>query len=289
MSNGQVTTLPLQGKRVLVTRTPEQAGALRMGLQALGAIPLEFPTIRIVPPTDWTPLDVAFKRLYPSSQQAHDFVYDWLVFTSANGVNICLQRLQTLGSNLHTLRNVRIAAIGPATAATLAQYGLVADVVPDTYVAESVAEAIIADTQRRGLSVSGQHILLARAAEARKVLATMLREAGASVDDVPVYDTRTVARDDERGRELWRMLAQQQLDMLTFASSSTVKNFMTWLRECEAAMGVTLTHLPAIASIGPITSQTARELGLTVAVEAKAFTIDGLLEALVLYNKGKIA
>ncbi|GAC1428865.1 MAG: hypothetical protein PVS3B3_04290 [Ktedonobacteraceae bacterium] len=292
MSERQVATLPLQGKRVLVTRTREQASVLSEGLRTLGALPVEFPTIRIVPPSDWTRLDAALKRLYPSDSakkvsNASSYIYDWLVFTSANGVHICLQRLQQLGYEPHMIQRIRIATIGPATADALTAYGLIADVIPDAYVAEGVAEAIIEDAQQRGIVLNGQHILLARAAEARKVLAIMLREAGAIVDDVPAYYTLTAAFDDEQGRSLWNMLQQRQLDIITFASSSTVRNFMAWVKQCEEATGVTLmpASLPTIACIGPITSQTARELGLTVAIEAKEFTIDGLLEAIVNYKE----
>ncbi len=291
MSEQQVATLPLQGKYVLVTRTREQASVLSEGLRALGAIPVEFPTIRIVPPSDWTQLDTALKRLYPldSTEQTSNtsYIYNWLVFTSANGVHICLQRLQQLGYDPLVLQNVRIATIGPATADALTTYGLTADVLPDAYIAEGVAEAIIEDARQHGIVLKGQHILLARAAEARKVLTIMLREAGAIVDDVPAYYTLTAAVDDERGRSLWDMLLQRRLTIITFASSSTVRNFMAWLKQCEEATGTTLpsTSLPTIACIGPITSQTARELGLTVAIEAKEYTIEGLLEAIVNYKE----
>ncbi len=284
MSNN--AAFPLQGKRVLVTRTREQASVLSAGLQALGATPIEFPTLQIVPPTDWTQLDTALKRLARAEQADDTFTaYDWLVFTSANGVHICLQRFQTLGYDPHTLQYVRIATIGPATEAALEQYGLKANLIPDAYVAEGVAEAIIADAHRRGVSLTGQHLLLARAAEARLVLATTLRGAGAVVDDIPTYHTRTAAIDDERGRELWHMVQQHQLDILTFASSSTVKNFMTWLRQCSAAADVDIqpAYLPPVACIGPITAQTARDLGLAVAVEARESTIDELLNAITEY------
>lgn len=294
MSNRHVATLPLQGKRVLVTRTREQASVLSKGLRALGATPIEFPTIRIVPSSNWTQLDTALKRLYPEQTNNTSSLYDWLVFTSANGVHICLQRLQQLGYEplaLNALQHIRIATIGPATADALTAYGLEASLIPDAYVAEGVAEAIIHDARQHGTTLDGQHILLARAAEARKVLATMLREAGAIVDDVPAYSTLTAAVDDEQSRELWRMLQQQQLNIISFASSSTVRNFMAWLQQCEEATGVSLTptSLPTIACIGPITSQTARELGLPVAIEAKEFTIDGLLEAIVKYYEEKVS
>ena len=218
----------LQGKHILVTRTREQASVLSERLRALGALPIEFPTIRIVPPHDWTDLDAALTRLYISAQPG----YDWLILTSTNGVHICMQRLQTLGYEPAALRGVRIATVGPATAAALTQYGLSADLIPDEYIAEGVANALFADARERQIPFKGQRILLARAAEARRVLVTELQQAGALVDEVPAYTTVTVARDDERGREILQLLQQQQLDILTFTSSSTVRNFVLWLRNC---------------------------------------------------------
>jgi uroporphyrinogen III methyltransferase/synthase len=274
----------LQGQRILVTRTREQASVLSERLRALGAIPLEFPTIRIVPPHDWTALDAALTRLYTSSTQPY---YNWLILTSTNGVHICMQRLQTLGYEPAALRDVRIATIGPATAAALQQYGVSADLVPDEYVAEGVTNALFADARERQTPLKGQHILLARAAEARKVLVTELQQVGALVDEVPAYTTATVARDDERGREVLQLLQQQQLDILTFTSSSTVRNFVIWLRNCvpdsDAAESLleAIRHHTCIASIGPITSKTAHELGLKVTIEAQEYTIDGLVQAMV--------
>jgi uroporphyrinogen-III synthase len=281
---------PLQSKRVLVTRTREQASHLSKLLQASGAIPVEFPTIRIVPPQDWSLLDTALKRLYFSEQehqQAASRPYDWLVFTSANGVHICLERLISLGYDPRALKNVRVATIGPATAAALATYGITADLVPGEYIAESVAAALIDDARQRGTTIAGQHLLLARAAEARKVLVTELQAAGAIVDEVAAYYTLAVAGDDERGQEIVRLLRERQLDILTFTSSSTVRNFVSWLKDCTQATPASSGDLASlldqltIASIGPITSQTARDLGLHVDVEARKFTIDGLVEALI--------
>ena len=283
MSEHLATTL--QDKRILVTRTREQASVLSEQLRALGATPIEFPTIRIVPPHDWTVLDAALTRLYVRDQ----FAYDWLILTSANGVHICMQRLRALGYDPAALRAIRIAAIGPATAAALQQYGVSTDLIPDEYIAEGVARALFADAHQRQISLKGQHILLARAAEARKVLITELEQAGALVDEVPAYTTLPVDRDDEQGQQILQLLQQQRLDLLTFTSSSTVRNFVLWLRQCAPDSDAAETLLEMvrcnvqIASIGPITSQTARELGLKVAVEAKEFTIDGLVQAIVFY------
>lgn len=291
MSKPMIATMSLQGKRVLVTRTREQASALSQQLRAAGAIPIEFPTIRIEPPRDWAQLDMALQQLYMNDEHS----YDWLVFTSANGVAICCERLQELGHDLQAMRPVRIAAIGPATAAMLVHYGLKADLVPNDYIAESVAAAIIEDARRRGVSLADMRILLARAAEARKVLVSQLQEAGAHVDEVAAYYTHSVRHDDVQGHTVLDMLHQGQIDVLTFTSSSTVRNFVAWLKDCEQyehAQAATpeqfiavVTTQPTIriACIGPITAQTARELGLPVHIEAKEFSIDGLMRAIVAY------
>ena len=282
MSEQNTAALPLYNKRILVTRTREQASVMSEKLRGLGAIPIELPTIRIVPSQDWTRLDAALRRLYgPAGSE-----YAWLIFTSANGVNICCQRLRTLGHEPRDLHNVRVAAIGPATAAALATYGVIADLVPDEYIAEGVVSALLADARQRGTSLNGERILLARASEARKVLVTDLQQAGASVDEVAAYDTLPVAGDDERGQEVLSLLCRGQLDILTFTSSSTVRNFVAWLKDSGPAshyrlQDLTMQPRPIIACIGPITGNTARELGLPVDIEASEFTIDGLVEALV--------
>ncbi len=276
-----VKDLPLQGRRILVTRTSEQAGAFSEQLRALGAIPVEFPTIRIVPPEDWESLDNALRQLCGMDW------YDWLVFTSANGVRICFERMSSLGYDAQSIGNVRVAAIGPATAATLEQYSVRADLVPGEYIAEGVAAALIDDARRWGEPLEGKKVLLARAAEARNVLVTELQQAGAVVDVVAAYRTIGVPSDDERGREVLHMLEAQQLEILTFTSSSTVRNFMHWLWQCETDIANSLMSnvkqdaRPKIACIGPITSQTAREFGLDVHIEAQEFTIAGLIEAII--------
>src|SRR3954452_21664170 len=141
MPEQSVSTLPLQGKRILVTRTSEQAQAFSQRLQALGPKPIEFPTIRIVPPSDWSDLDSALGKLFLADAQQQPY-YSSLVFTSANGVHIFCQRLQSLGLQIQHLKDVRVAAIGPATAATLKGYGIVADLVPAEYIVESVVEIL---------------------------------------------------------------------------------------------------------------------------------------------------
>ncbi len=281
MSKHTVRALPLQGRRILVTRAAEQAGAFSGRLRALGAMPVEFPTIRIVPPEDWGPLDDALRRLCMAGW------YNWLVFTSANGVRICFERLGSLGYGAQDIGDVHVAAIGPVTASVLKRYGIIADLVPGEYVAESVAAALIDGARQRGEELEGRKVLLARAAEARTVLVAELQQAGAIVDVVAAYRTAGIPTDDERGREVLRMLETHQLDMLTFTSSSTVRNFMLWLMQCDTGVAnsfirsVKQNAQPKITSIGPITSQTAREFGLDVHIEAQQFTIAGLVEAIM--------
>jgi uroporphyrinogen-III synthase len=286
MSEQLVKALPLQGQRILITRTSEQAGTFSEQLKALGATPVEFPTILIVPPEDWEPLDNALKRLCQADW------YDWLVFTSANGVRICFGRLQKLGYDTRSLGDVRVAAIGPATALELAKYGVTVDLVPDEYIAEGIAFALLDDARKLGESLVRKKVLLARAAEARNTLVTELQQAGASVEVVAAYRTVGVTYEDERGREIVRLLEAQQLDILTFTSSSIVRNFMQWLIQFDSDVAnalltsITRHGRPKIACIGPITAQTAREFGLDVHIEAQEYTIAGLIEAII-RNKEK--
>ena len=285
--SAQTGLRPLEGKRILVTRTREQASTLSQHLLALGAQPIEFPTIRIVPPAQWEQLDAALRRLYTQGEEK----YNWLVLTSTNGVHICMHRLIELGyepAALQRVYKVRIATIGPATAGALEQYGLHADLVPDEYIAEGVTRALLQHARDHQQSLAGQRMLLARAAEARKVLVSDLRQAGAYVDEVAAYFTEAVGRDDARGAEVLHLLQTGQLAMLTFTSSSTVRNFVAWLKSCQQEGAASLLTVVArntrIASIGPITSQTARDYGLSVDCEAKEFTINGLVDALVAYK-----
>jgi uroporphyrinogen-III synthase len=274
-----ILTLPLAGKQVLVTRTREQASALSERLRSAGAISIEFPTIQIVPPKDWSQLDAAIRRLYAAREES----YDWLILTSVNGVRIFFERLEQLGyrsEDLDSREHIHIATIGPATASALGRYHVHADLVPEEYIAEGVITALLKDADQRGKPLTGQRILLARAAEARKVLVTDLRQAGAIVDEVAAYYTFPASSNDAQGQKVLWLLRNQQLDIITFTSSSTVRNFVAWLKDCEARVDDVLSQTQ-IASIGPITSQTARELGLHVDVEAQEFTIDGLVEAII--------
>lgn len=257
---------PLQGRRIVITRAREQASELAALLAEEGAEPIEFPTIAIQPLADPAPLDRAL--LEP---------HDWIVFTSVNGVNAIWSRVRALERDARAFGGTRLCAIGPTTAAALANCGLYADFVP----AEYVAEAIVA-----GLGpVAGQRILLPRSDRARPSLAEGLRQQGAQVTEVVAYHTVIVQHDDPRGRALAAMLAAGQIDVLTFTSSSTVRGFM-------AALGLAAGDpppfgaWPCVACIGPITAQTARECGIPVHVVASTYTVAGLVSALISHFGG---
>src|SRR5579859_5015576 len=190
--NRSLNALACSRVRVLITRTREQASALSERLRSAGADCVEFPTIQIVPPQDWGEVDAAVRRLYAPREEG----YDWLILTSANSVSIFFQRLEQLGyrsEDLQSRQHVRIATVGPATTATLERYHIQADLVPKEYVGEGVIAALLGDAEQRGKPLSGQRILLAYAAEARKVLISDLQQAGALVDEVAVYYTFPVA------------------------------------------------------------------------------------------------
>jgi uroporphyrinogen III methyltransferase/synthase len=251
---------PLWGQRILVTRTRQQASVLSAQLRALGAEAIELPTIRIAPPDDWAPLDEAIVGLDN---------YHWIIFTSVNGVRYFWERLDSAGLDARNLHGVKLAAIGPATAAELGSRGLRVDYVPDEYVAEAVAAGLG--------EVQGQHVLLPRADIARPALAELLRKGGAQVVEVSAY--RTVQPEIEPD-ELRNLLTG--VTVATFTSSSTVRN----LAAMAEGAGLDLTQSlqdAVVACIGPITAETARGLGLPVHTVAKAYTIDGLVEMLVEY------
>jgi uroporphyrinogen III methyltransferase/synthase len=252
---------PLMGKRIVVTRAREQASDLVKRLSELGAECLECPTIKVVPPDDLKPLDAAIENI--SS-------FDWLVFTSVNGVNFFFERLFEKNRDARDL-NMRTACIGPVTAKKLFDFGINTDILPESYRAESVVEAFKAE------DIKGKKILLPRAGEARPVLPVELRKMGAQVDEVTAYRTNEV---HENADVLLQRLEEKTIDLVTFTSSSTVKNFKALLppeKFDHLMKGVT------VASIGPITADTARDLGFDVRISAKSFTIPGLCEAILKY------
>ena len=244
---------PLAGRRILVTRAEEQAAGFCRRLNDLGAEAIEYPTIRLVPPADLAPLSDAIERLAS---------YHWVVFTSANGVSALWNQWAMVGSPRADLfwpsGSVRAAAIGPTTAGTLLDRDVRPAFVPAEFIAERVAEGLG--------DVAGNRILLPRADIARPALAILLRERGALVDEVTAYCTVPAVPMGP---------LPDGLDCIAFTSSSTVRCFVALTRE---------TPLPAstkVACIGPITAQTAREMGLRVDVVARQYDVDGLIQAIV--------
>lgn len=251
---------PLFGRKLVVTRPRAQAAGFIDALTDLGADVLPCPTIEIVPPASWAPLDAAIDRLES---------YAWLVLTSVNGVAMFFDRLRERRRDLRALGAARLAAVGSETAAAIEARGLLVDVVPDEFRAEAVAEAMIA------AGVRGARVLLPRAAVAREILPVALRAAGAEVDDVPAYETVTAGGD---AGELRQWLADG-VDLVTFTSSSTVRNFVARL----GADGTGLLAGVRAACIGPITAGTARDVGLEVVVQPSTYTIAAFTEAIVGY------
>jgi uroporphyrinogen III methyltransferase/synthase len=252
---------PLFGKRILVTRAREQAQELSQLLLVCGAEPVECPTIQVVPPEDWRELDAALAELSR---------FDWLIFTSVNGVKPFMDRLQQQGQDARALAGVKICCIGPRTAGELARYGIQADLVPSEFQAEGVIAALSVQ------SIAKQRILIPRAAVAREMLPEQLRTLGAEVRVVTAYRTLLPAMDRERFKDLFR---RREVDLITFTSSSTVRNFAALFDSTEE-MHKLVGHL-AVACIGPITADTAKEHGLTVTVMAAENTIPALVDALV--------
>jgi uroporphyrinogen III methyltransferase/synthase len=251
---------PLLGKRIVVTRARQQASDLVRLLADLGAECLEYPTIEIKPAKDPKPLKQAVANLSD---------YDWLVFTSVNGVSYFFAQLFAAGKDVRALGHVKMAAIGPATAARLLQFGLTSDIVPETYRAESVVAAFEKE------KLKAKKILLPRAKEARPILPQELTKMGAAVDEIPAYETLQAVKNID---DLIQQLKDKQVDMITFTSSSTVKNFKALLPAEDFAA---LIQDVTIASIGPITTDTAKALGFDVHITAASYTIPGLVEAIL--------
>lgn len=242
---------PLAGKRILVTRPRVQAAELCDKLAAQGATPIVFPTIEIAPLDDYTALDHAIRQLAQ---------YQWIIFTSVNGVKAFWDRLDVVGASL--MPTLRVAAIGPATASALQSHDVTVTLIPDEYVAEAIIESI-------GV-VRGQRILLPRADIAREALAVELQKRGAIVDEIAAYRTLPAQPDPDGLIEL-----RHGVDVITFTSSSTVRNFIALVGQAAISSNT------LIACIGPITANTARKLGLRVDIVAAEYTMDGLVAALV--------
>ncbi|HTZ97224.1 MAG TPA: uroporphyrinogen-III synthase [Terriglobales bacterium] len=258
----------LSGVHVLVGRARHQAGALSAGLRKLGAEVIEIPFIEIRKPRSYKPLDTALKNLRD---------YDWLILTSVNGVEAVWERMGRLRLTREALKHLKVTAIGPATKEAIEKRGVRVDVVPERYVAESVVASLREQ-------VRGKRVLLARAKVARDVIPRELRELGARVDVVEAYETVVPQKSRTKLRTILKDLTKRP-DVITFTSSSTVRNFVAL---SERGRGRPRHTGIRFASIGPVTSATLRELGLPVDIEAKEYTIPGLIEAIVKGRKTQI-
>ncbi|HEY0795153.1 MAG TPA: uroporphyrinogen-III synthase [Acidisarcina sp.] len=276
-SQTSLTAGPLSGCRIIVTRTREQASTLTGGLRQLGAEVIELPTIEIVPPASWQPLDDALLSLAS---------YQWLVVTSANAVRAIAARLAVLSIDPAALQDIQIATVGPSTAAALRELGATPALIPRSYIAESLVDAI------RPHICSGTRILLARAAAARDVVPDSLAALGASVDIVDAYRTVIPAQATLRVCELFAHSTPDTApgtgpvpsvtlpapDAATFTSSSTVKHFLAVLAEAGISRPAGLRAI----SIGPVTSATLRENDWEPAAEAVNYDVPGLIAATLL-------
>ncbi len=249
--------LPLFGKTVVVTRKGDQAESMMDRLQELGAEPFFFPVIETIAPDDWSPLDDALNNL---SQ------YDGLIFTSVNGVRFFADRLKAIEQDIRELKGIRIFTIGPKTAEAVRDLGIRVDVVPENFVAESLIESIE--------NIKGQRFLLPRAKVAREILPEQLRKMGAVVDVVPAYQTILPSPSTSA---LEKRLKEGSIDVITFTSSSTVKNFLTLMGDKSEIKKA------KIACIGPITAKTAQDAGLNVDIMPEQYTVSSLLDAIEIF------
>jgi uroporphyrinogen-III synthase len=265
----QTTSLPLAGLRVVVGRARHQASALSSGLRELGAAVVQIPFIEIRKPRSYKSLDSALKNLKD---------YDWLILTSVNGVEALWERLRKLRLTKRQLKHMKVAAIGPATKKATEKHGIKVNVVPEEYVAESVVKSLRDQ-------ISGKRVLLARAKVARDVIPRELRTLGATVDVVEAYET-VIPQSSRTKLRASLKDPKRRPNVITFTSSSTVRNFVALLGK-NMWRGRPRPRKPSafddinFASIGPVTSSTLRELGLSVDIEAREYTIPGLIKAML--------
>ena len=251
---------PLFGRGVVITRPEAQAAGMADLLRREGARVIVFPTIQIVPPESWEALDRALERLED---------YQWIIFTSANGVRFFFARLRETGRDIRDLKGIQICTIGPATAATIEAMGIRVDLVPDSYISEGVVRAF-ADRD-----IQGRKILLPRAEAARDVIPDGLAALGAMVEVATVY--RTVAS-DRRKEELEPLIRNGKVDIVTFTSPSTVFHFIDIM-----GRDFRLPPQVKIAAIGPVTAAAVKKAGLKVDILQETFTIEGLVDGLIDY------
>jgi len=253
---------PLKDKRILVTRPEDQAKGFMEMLIAQGAKPIFFPTIRIIPPQDWGELDKSIDKLE---------VYDTVIFTSVNGVNFFFQRLNNRRRNFNSLKKLRICAIGPRTAAQVEKFHLRVDIIPKEFRAESIVDSL----EKEG--ILGRRFLLPRAEKAREVLPEEIKKGGGHIDVVTAYRT---SKGEGNIQEIKKLFQKQMVDIITFTSSSTVKNFVELFSENRIK---DIIKGCVVASIGPITANTAASLGIKTDIMPEEYTIQGLINAISEY------
>ena len=255
----------LFGKRIMVTRTREQASDLVAGLEEMGANCIEWATISIVPPDSWEALDQELAQLD---------TFDWILFTSINAITCFFDRLREKDMDARDLKGPWIGAVGATTAEVLQSYGIRADLLPEKFTGEGLAEALL----EKG--VTGDKILLPRALKAREVLPEKLTTAGAEVVVAPVYQN---VRPKTQKAELRRQFEEKKVDLITFTSSSTVTNFLHMLHaESDEELKMLMNGV-VVASIGPVTTKTAKENGLDVHIQPETYTIPALIESILSY------
>jgi uroporphyrinogen III methyltransferase/synthase len=250
---------PLFGRRIVVTRAREQASSFADRLAGAGADVIEFPTIETVKPKSWESLDRELARLE---------TYDWIIFTSVNGVKYFVDRLKETGSDIRALKGVKIQAIGPKTAEAIENMGVRVDAVPSEYRAEAIVASLGAD------GVTGKNIFIPRAKVAREVLPDELRKMGANVVVAEAYETVIPAAKRD---EMKKLFEEGKVDVVTFTSSSTVSNFVEMFGKEET---LRLLSGVKVASIGPITSETARKFGLNPVIEPSDYTTEALAQGI---------
>jgi uroporphyrinogen III methyltransferase/synthase len=256
---------PLFGKRILVTRPRDQAVELVRRLEAMGAQTIEAPMIRIVPPEDLGPLDEACARVSE---------FDWIVFASANAVDAFIERLLAGPQDLRAVR-AKLCAVGPATGERLAKYGLKVDLTPG----EHSAEAMVEEMLDRG-RMSGVKILVPRADIGREVLPDELRKHGADVTEVVAYRTIVAEAEREGEPDIYRMLLEKRIDVVTFTSASAVRNFV---RVVGAEPAADLLRATVVASIGPVTAEAASQSNVQTTIMPAQYTVPALVDAIVDY------
>jgi uroporphyrinogen III methyltransferase/synthase len=263
---------PLFGRRIVVTRSREQSAELIELLEELGAEPIAAPAIRIAPPLDVAAVDRTITELD---------TFDWLIFTSANGVDHFMHRLLEGPGDVRDLKGLRICTVGPSTAGRLHRFGIKVDLMPAEFRAEAILDAL-----RSQGPIAGKRFLLPRADIARELLGDELRKAGAAeVVELTVYRTLQDPGSRNGDPDIYRMLLDRQIDAVTFTSASTVRNFVKMLGEEPAA---DLLKETVVASIGPVTAEAAQALGIATTVMPMQYTIPALVEALVEHFKGQV-